>query len=479
MLNFPTFVFGTLVIALAVAQPDAGVTVALSDAGAGPAAAGVTFNLESLIASARDHDGRVKTAEADVRILRGKYEEARWAWFPVLTANAFVAGPTPEAKNNGLGGPPTTQASYLYDLNWGTPGVMLGTEISGVLPIYTFGKLSALEDLAANAVKAGKGLHEAAQDEAEMAAAQAYWGYQAARDGRDSLNDLLDRLKSAETTLNRLREQKSEQVTQMDVYKLSYYRRQIEARLPLIEGSLRLAVAAMRALTDTPQETAVRVTAQGLPEPHVPLSPVDAYVSLARDNRPELRAISAGIAAREKEVFINERWFFPDFGLGAFFRWRWTTSTTRQISPFAYDPYNELTSGLGIVGRYSFDIPQKMARLEQSRGELQKIQEQRDLLLKGVRLEIEKIHADLSDALGRSAKQADAEKSARRWATSAYAAFDLGTSDTRELTDSLTALGVSSSEKIKAWFDVQMGFRALARATGTSSVIPVFGGTQP
>jgi multidrug efflux system outer membrane protein len=467
-------VFSVLLVALAVSSPDGGIVASVTYA-PGLNDGGVTYSLETLIERSRTADGRVREAEADLRIMRGKYEEARWAWFPKLEATVFVAGPTPEARNNGLGGPPTTQASYMYDLNIGTPGVMLGADVEGVLPIYTFGKLSALEDLAANVVNAGKSLRDRAQAQAETDAAQAYWGYQFARGGKTQLLETMKQLEDAQTTLKRLREEKSEQVTQMDIYKLDFYRRQVEARVSLSDTGANLALAAVRLLTATPPNVAVHLTAQEIPEPHVSLDTIDEYLQLAAEYRPELRAINSGLVARQKDVFIHERMFLPDFGIAAFGRWKWTTSATRQISPFAYDPYNELTAGLALVGRYTFDIPQKMAQLEQSRGELEKMQRQKELLAAAVRLEIEKAHGELSDALARARTQAEAERSSRRWATSAFAAFDLGTTDTRELVDSLTALGVASGERLHAWYDVQVGYRTLARAVGTTTIIPAFG----
>jgi hypothetical protein len=38
--------------------------------------------------------------------------------------------------------------------------------------------------------------------------------------------------------------------------------------------------------------------------------------------------------------------------------------------------------------------------------------------------------------------------------------------DTRELTDAFIALGQASGEKLKAWFDAEVGARALASAVG-------------
>src|SRR6478609_8974027 len=82
---------------------------------------GVTFTLEGLLQTARENDGRVREADSQLRVLKGKYDEARWAWFPRLELSVLLAGPTPEARNDGLGGPPTTKASLLYDADWGTP----------------------------------------------------------------------------------------------------------------------------------------------------------------------------------------------------------------------------------------------------------------------------------------------------------------------------------------------------------------------
>jgi outer membrane protein TolC len=446
---------------------------AVADAGT------VTFTLDGLLQTARQNDGRVREAEADLKILRGKYDEARWSWFPKMEMTLMLAGPTPEARNDGLGGPPTTEASKLYDLNIGAPGIMMGAEIQGVLPVYTFGKLQALEDLARHGVEVGVGLHERAQAEAEVQAAQAFWAYQLARQGKASLKDTLDRLEQAKTTLKRLREQKSEQVTQMDVYKLDFYRGQVDARLAFADSGAALSVAAVRLIAAVPPAVRVALAAEDLPEPRDVLKPAEEYIALAAEHRPELRAITAGIAAREREVFIRQRMFLPDFGIGAYARWKWTTSATRQLSPFAYDPYNELSLGLALLGHYSFDVPQKMAQLEQARGELEKLERQKELLGGAIRLEIEKAHSELRDALARAEGQATAERNARRWATAAYAAFDLGTTDTRELVDSLTALGVASGERLRAWYDVQVGLRTLARATGSASVIPVTAAPAP
>ena len=434
----------------------------------GGAALAQPLSLADIVARARAGDLRVKEAEGQVRILRGKFDEARWAWFPKIEANVYLAGPTPEALNDGLGGAPTSKATLMYDTNFGNPGVMVGAEAQGVLPLYTFGKLSALERLGKKGVEVGEALRTRAQDEAEFQAVQAFWGYQLARQGEAALRDTAKRLDDAAAILQRLRVEGSAQVTEMDVFKMAFFKRQVDARSGAVTSGKALALGAVRLLLNLGPHAPVELVPSDLSAREAAPIPLADCMKAAKEFRPELKAVAAGVEAREQEVLLKERMFFPDIGLAGFARWKWTTSATRQLSPFAYDPYNDLSAGVGLVTRYSFDIPQKLAQLEQARGELEKLKFQSDLLTAAVHLEIEKAHGEWTEAISRGAAQAAAEKEALRWATAAFTAFDLGTGDTRELVDAFTALATASTEKLRAWFDAELAMQAVSKAVGRS-----------
>lgn len=429
-------------------------------------ASGAPLTLERVVELARSNDLRVKEAQGELRILRGKYAEAKWYWFPKLDTNILIAGPTPEARNDGLGGPPTTEASLTYDFNFGTPGVMFSAEATGLLPIYTFGKLTALEEAGAKGVEVGRALEVRAKDEAQLQASQAFYGYQLARSSQATVVEVMGTIDDARKTLERLLLQESDQVTQMDLYKLDFYRQQAVAQKNKAEAGLKYANAALRLLIGAKPEEPIELVKEDLDVPEGAPDRFEAYLALAYENRPELRAIEAGIVAREREVFIRERLFYPDFGIAGFARWRWTTNATRQLSPFAYDPYNDLSAGLAIVGHMTWDFPVKLAQLEQARGELDKLEAQRDLLKRAVRLETDKAYSELLAAMARSEAQASAERQARRWATAALAAFELGTSDSRELVGSLTAVATAGVERAQAAHDVLVGWALLTRAVG-------------
>lgn len=424
------------------------------------------LTLPMLIERARANDHRVKEAQAQLQVFQAKYQAAKWAWFPAIDSYVAFAGPTPEAKNDGLGGPPTTKATLMYDLDFGTPGVTTRAGAQGVMPIFTFGKLDALEEAGKKGVEAGEALESRAEDEAELQVAQAFYGYCLAQSGARVAKETLEKLDDARKTLERLRAEESEQVTQMDVYKIDYYRGLVQAQVVAAENGGRFALAAIRLLIAAKPGEAIEIVEEKLDDNDGTLPPVDSYFAMAEQFRPELKAIAAGIGAREQEVLIRERMFYPDLGIAGFFRWAWTTNTTRQYSPFAYDPFNDLSAGLFLVASYKWDFPQKSAQLAESRAELHKMQHQRDLLAGAVRMEIEKAWGDTQAGLARGEKLAQAERDARRWATAAFTAFDIGTGDTRELVDAFTAYATSSLQHAQADYDVKIGLRTLARAVG-------------
>ncbi|WP_208719578.1 TolC family protein [Corallococcus sicarius] len=425
------------------------------------------ITLARLVARARTQDARVAEASAELRKFQALYQQAKWAWFPKFEITLGAGGPVPEARNNGLGGPPTTEASLEGDWNFGNVGVTVFSTGNAVLPLYTFGKLTALEKAGAQGPIVGAALRERVRAEAGFQAAQAYYGYQLARAGLKQMEDVAKRLKDASDRIDALLKEDSDQVSKLDTYKLGYFRQLVESqRASAVQGE-QFALTAIRLLASAAPDEPVEVVEEDLPlREDVKLPDLETALREASERRPELKAITAGIIAREQEVLIRERSYYPDLGLAGFYDIRWTSSATRQRSQFAYDPFNDRTAGLGLVLRGTFDIPIKDAQLEQARAELDKLRAQEQTLKAGIQLEVTQVQSQLVAAYSRAKSFTEAEKNAKRWATAAYAAFDLGTGDTRELVDAFTALAQASAERGKSWHDVRLGLASLQRVTG-------------
>jgi len=419
---------------------------------------------DEIMELAQKNDKRARVIREQLSILEAKQQEARWAWFPKFESTFAVAGPVPEARNDGLGGPPTTASSYLYSWDWGKLGISLRANMGTVLPVYTFGKLSALREMAAHAVGLGHTLELKTKEEIRLQTLQAYWGFQVARQAKATVQEGQKRLDEVERLLRQMEKAGSIQVSQVDFFKLKYYRHVLESRLGDLEAGEQFALAALEAMTGS----FVMPMKEDIAEPETELPSVEKCVELALGARVELRTLEEGIALRKAEVKLAESQFWPDIGVFGFVRWAWTSNTTRQYSPFAYDPYHETSAGIGLMLRVTFDIPQKMARFQQARGELRKIQFEREAAEAGLKVELAKLLGELHGIQVRAKSLAQSEREARKWATASTAAFELGTGEAREVFDAYLAWLSVSSEKLKAWAEFQLGLAVLERAAGAS-----------
>ena len=418
---------------------------------------------QQIVELAQNNDKRVQIIREQLSILEAKQQEARWAWFPKFESTFAVAGPVPEAKNNGLGGPPTTQASYLYDWDWGTVGISLRASMSTVLPVYTFGKLSAVREMAAHAVGLGHTLECKAKEEIRLQALQAYWGFQIASKAKASLQEGQKRLDEVERLLVQLEKAGSLQVSRADFFKLKYYRNLLESRQGEVEAGQKFALAALEAMVGAP----VSLVEEEIPEPWAKLPSVEESLDLALGARVELRTLEEGVGLRKAEVGLAQSQFWPDIGIVGFARWAWASNTTRQYSAFAYDPFHESSAGIGLMVRMTFDIPQKVARFRQAQGELRKVQREREAAQTGLKMELAKLLGEMQGIQVRARSLEASEREARRWATAAMAAFELGTGESRDVFDAYFAWLSASSEKLRAWSEFQLGLAALERAVGT------------
>jgi outer membrane protein TolC len=430
------------------------------------------WTLKQIQDHARAQDLRVLAAEAQLRSFHAMYEQAAWAWFPKLETFLTVAGPTPEAKRtmpagaSGASYEDVTTASQLYNFNFGRPGVLVAANVTGAIPIFTFGKLTALKEAGEKGVIIGEALRDRARAEAVYQCAQAFYGYQLARTIESDLNDATTQLTDARKRIGDMLKADSAQVTKLDTYKIEFFASVLESQKAAARKGRDLATAALRLLAGIAEADPFDVVQEDLVDPKLQVLPVDRYVAVAAGARPEVRLAEAGVAARDREVFIRQRFFFPDFFLAGMFSASYSTNADVVTNPFYYDRYNKLEGGVGLTARITFDLPMKWAQLAQAEAERDKTMAERDLLNKAIGLEVKQTVGDLNEALARIASYGQSERSARRWSTGAFADFGVGLSDTRELVESIAARSFAGAEHLRALHDAHVALAALERVVG-------------
>jgi outer membrane protein TolC len=430
------------------------------------------LTLRDLQERARKNDPRAMQAAAQYENAQSKKDEAHWAFFPNFATTGYIAGPVNERRLiGGDNDPEPTNPGHLtpgsVGPGWfhGTQGVTGHFEVQAILPIWTFGKLTAGRKALNHLVGATEALLQRARDQAAFDVARAYWGYQTSRNAEVAVQKVRDRLKDAQQTAQKLLKEKSEQISKADALKLDYLAEEIEASLAATLKNRALALTGLRLLVGVRPKEELPIAQQELPA--VPLAPdADELLHRALQQRPEPRAASEAVAGKQALVDIARARLWPDFGLVGGFGFTTTTNADNPTSPFVNNPYHASSGYIAIGMQGTFDIPQKLARLRQAEAELHEVAAIQVGAEQLVRLDIQQALGDLGEARVRVDRYTKETEIGKQLATQAGVAFDTGLGEAREFLESTLLYARADGERLKALYDAQVAWAALEKAAG-------------
>jgi len=429
------------------------------------------LTLRELQERARLNDARARQAVAQLENAQGKSDEARWAFFPDFSTTAYFAGPTPERRL--IGGDSDSNPADPTHLTPGTRGdwfkgrlgVTVHAETQIIIPIWTFGKLTAAKSAIDHLVKATDALLQRARDQAAFDTARAYWGYQTARNADTSVQKIRDRLAEAKKTAQKLLDQKSAQVSKSDALKLDYLTEDVEAKRAEALKTRDLALTGLRLLVGAQPGEELAIAEQTLPD--APAAPnADEVLRHALERRPETHAAAEAVKVRQAQVDLARARLWPDLGLFGGLRFTETTNADNPPSPFVNNPYHESSGYVALGLRGTFDVPQKMARVRQAEADLHEALAMQLGAEQLVRLDVQQALGDLVEARVRGERYTKETAIGKQLQTQASVAFDSGLGEARELLEDTLLYARADGERLKALFDAQIAWAALEKATG-------------
>jgi multidrug efflux system outer membrane protein len=426
------------------------------------------LSLRDVQERARQSDPRVQQVAAQLENAHGKQDEANAMWFPQISAQGYIGGPTPERYlRGGANDPnPSDPSHLLHNCAFcGQLGVELHAEIQVLLPLFTFGKIDSGKTAAKHLVGAQEALLARARDQATYDAARAYWGYQTARNAGESIQKVRDRLDDAKKTADKLIAEESDQITKADRLTLDYLSEEIEAQQASALKSRDLAIAGMRALLALKPDEPLDVAQEALPEPP-PQPSVEQVLSRALEQRPEMRAADEAVKARTALVELETAKLFPDIGLAAGGVYTEDTNASNPTSPFVFNPYHSLSPYVALGFRGTFEVPQKLARRRQAQADLAEAMALRRGAEQLVRMEVQQALGDLAEARVKVDRYTKETAVGKQLATQAGVAFDSGLGEARELLEDTLLYARADGARLEALYNVQLARAALEKAVG-------------
>lgn len=424
-----------------------------------PAAHG--FTLAQCLKLAESNHPNIWAARARLKKMRAQLDEAYTAPFSQFTATGGV-GLAPTVRGNNIYSP-NTEVSLSSNL-----GIAWRIGFEGVLPLWTFGKITNLWDAAEAQIEVGEFDVKKQKNQVQMDVRKAYFGLQLSRDSLALLNDAADKLDSA---LEKLHEQvEAGEADEVDELKLRTFRFELEGRRAEARRYESIAKASLEFLTG--MRTGFEIPDLPLEPYERQLAPVARYLEAARINRPEINMARAGIVARQAQVDLQRAKYYPDIGVGLSANWARAPEVADQLNPYVRDDANFFRYGAALVLRWSLDLLPNMARVEQAQAQLEELRQTERFALGGIGVEVETAYAQVADAMAREKAYGDAQRTARRWMIAVQQGIEIGTRAESELVDAARQWATQRFSYLSAVMDLNVAWSNLALATGWDEIAP-------
>ncbi|WP_437930744.1 TolC family protein [Sorangium sp. So ce291] len=434
---------------------------AAADSGEAPRRqAAIVHDLPRVLALADRNHPNVAAARARLNQVRAQLDEAHYAPFSQFKLTGGVAL-APTVRGNNVFSP-NTDVSLTSSL-----GVAWRANLDGVVPLWTFGKITNLWDAAEANVRVNQANVEKERDAVRLDVRKAYFGLQLARDSRSLLTDVRSEMDRA---LRRLEEQvESDEGDPIELLKLQTFGAELEARGAEVDKYISVALAGLRFYTGVPD----------LDIPDVPIRPpkhrlghVSRYLTAARLYRPELAQARAGLDARTAQVRLARAQLFPDIGLGLQAGVSAAPEVADQLNPFTSDPGNYFHYGAALVLQWKLDLLPQSARIRFAEAQLEEMAATQRFAMGGVATEVETAYAEVVEAQRRLDAYTKAARYGKRWLVMVQQGIDVGTMAEKDLIDPAKAYATNRFNQLNATMDLDMAMSRLAKATGWDAIAP-------
>ncbi len=401
-------------------------------------------------------------AQADIDLTTSKLDEAKAYRYPQLEVKALF-GPAPQARQQDISPIVATDKSYsrLNQLTW-----FASTDATLIQPLYTFGKISENMKAATHGIEVDRSRKIQRANEVVLKVREYYYGLLLAREMKELVLEIQETLLKARNKAKKLLDDGSESVEEMDIYKLDAFSGEVRKYLDEAEKGERLALSAMRARLNLPQDAPLEIRVERLVMVDVEVPDFQYFVDHARARRPEYLQISEGLKARQALVDAAKANYYPDIFLGGLFSWAYADDRDRIHNPYINDQFKHLNAGVALGARWKLDFGITGAKVAGEQAQYNRLLSTRDFADANIPLQLKKYYLELKEAEQSTKASQDAYTNAKKWAVTALANFDFGIGPAKEIFEALQAYARMRAAYFQSIYNYRIARSGLDYATG-------------
>jgi outer membrane protein TolC len=293
-----------------------------------------------------------------------------------------------------------------------------------------------------------------------------YYGLMLARELKELVLEVQESLSKAREKAQKLLDQGSDSVEELDLYKLDAFSGEVAKYLEEAKKGESLALAALKTRLGLPIDTQLDISNQRLVMVEVDTPAFESFVDKARAKRPEYRQIAEGIKARAALVEASRANYYPDIFLGGLFSWAYADDRDRIRNPYINDQFKHLNGGVALGLRWKLDFGITGAKVSAERAQHNRLLSTREFADANIPLQIRKYYLELKEAENSAVATKTAYTNSKKWAVTALANFDFGVGPAKEIFEALQAYARMRAAYFQSLYNYRIAWANLDYATG-------------
>ncbi len=418
------------------------------------------YSLDDLIQMAVQFSPQIKEVEQEVEMAKTKLEEAKGWARPQLDVMT-LAGPAPKARGNHI------FSQHKSDKIHGL-GVFGSIDLTVVQPIYTFGKITEAKKAATQGIKVEKSKVRQKAADVAMDIKKYYYGHLASKEGEKLINEIAGYLESAIDRTKKLLNEESEDVTELDLYKLEAFQGMLEKYREEVKKNVTLSKAAIRTFTGMEKGMEFALKDTNNTPVQVSIESLDFYSEKSRLLRPEFEQLRAGLIAKKSLSEMARADLYPVFFAVGLYSFSAATERDKVTNPWIYDFFRHNAGGIALGLKWNFDFGITKAKLNHARADRLKLERLRDYAAVGIPMQVEKSYRELVEAQKTIEATKKAYKSARKWMIGAVMNYDMGVGEAGDAGDAIVAYGQIKQAYIESVYNFNMSYANVMQTSGMS-----------
>lgn len=418
------------------ALAQAKVATGQSAAEAESALAAGPYTVEQCVEFAVQTSGKVAEAKGLVSEWKARLYEVEANIYPKLQGLAFVAPMFTVEARDGIDVVNGVTRKWKSISDWG-PYFRL--EMMLVQPIYTFGRLTAGEDAAQARLKVEEARLEQARNMVALETRKFYYLHLYAKSVLPLLQNARKTLDEVLAQARQMHAEASGKVSTADLMKLEVASIEIDKYLVEAQMGAGLSLAALKHTMGLLPDAPLLLADSRLPgEGEAPPS-LDALVSLAEAQRPEISQITHGLRAAKSLEKAEKLANAPIVAIAGQFQASWAPTREDIDNPYLVDQYNDLFGGVALAIQFGLDPAAAHARAKAARAIGEQVEGLSHFAKTGIPVEVRKAYDEETQARQMLALSKKAEVAARKWMLFAGTAYASGVGDTKDFIEGFAA----------------------------------------